>query len=135
MRIEHVALAVGDLDTAIAHFRDVWKLETSHRERVEDQRVEEAMLPLGDGFLQLIAPLDDDSTVARFLERRGQGLHHIAIEVDDLPEALERLRSAGVSLIDESPRLGGRGHSVAFVHPRSSLGVLVELVQSSATPE
>ena len=135
MRIEHVAVAVEDLDAAIGHFRDAWSLETSHRERVVDQGVEEAMLPLGDGFLQLISPVGGDSAVARFLERRGEGLHHIAIEVDDLPATLERLKSSGVSLIDESPRVGGRGHSVAFVHPRSSLGVLVELVQSSVAPE
>jgi methylmalonyl-CoA/ethylmalonyl-CoA epimerase len=129
-KIEHVALAVADLDAAIAHYRDVWGLEVTHRERVEDQGVEEAMLPLGESFLQLLAPTSPDSTVARFLERSGEGLHHIAYEVDDLERELADLKSNGVALIDEKPRRGGRGHMVAFVHPKSNHGLLVELIQA-----
>jgi methylmalonyl-CoA/ethylmalonyl-CoA epimerase len=128
-KIEHIALAVGDLDATIAFYRDVWGLEVSHRERVEDQGVEEAMLPLGESHLQLLAPTGPDTTVGKFVERRGEGIHHIAYEVDDLESALAELKSKGVKLIDERPRRGGRGHMVAFVHPRNNHGILVELIQ------
>jgi methylmalonyl-CoA/ethylmalonyl-CoA epimerase len=128
-RIEHIALVVADLDAAIAHYASVWGLEVSHRERVDDQGVDEAMLPLGDSHLQLLGSTTPDSTVAKFLERRGEGLHHIAYEVDDLEGMLAELKYKGIELIDEQPRLGGRGHMVAFVHPRSNHGLLVELIQ------
>jgi methylmalonyl-CoA/ethylmalonyl-CoA epimerase len=128
-KIEHVALAVSDMDAAIAHYRDVWGLEVEHRERVEDQGVEEAMLSLGESHLQLLAPTREETTVARFLDRRGEGLHHIAYEVDDLEGALGELKTKGIELIDEAPRPGGRGHMVAFVHPRDNHGLLVELIQ------
>ena len=129
-KIEHVALAVSDLDAAVDHYRTTWGIEVSHRERVEDQGVEEAMLPLGESFLQLLAPTDAGSTVAKFIERRGEGLHHIAFEVGDLNDVLGRLKEQGVPLIDEEPRLGGRGHMVAFVHPKGNHGLLVELIQA-----
>lgn len=128
-KIEHIALAVADMDAAISHYRAVWGLEVSHRERVEDQGVEEAMLPLGDSFIQLLGSTGPDTTVARFLAHRGEGLHHIAYEVGDLEGTLEELESKGVQLIDRQPRLGGRGHLVAFVHPSSNHGLLVELIQ------
>jgi methylmalonyl-CoA/ethylmalonyl-CoA epimerase len=128
-KIEHVAVAVSDMDAAIAHYRDVWGLEVEHRERVEDQGVEEAMLSLGESHLQLLAPVGADTTVARFLDKRGEGLHHIAYEVDDLEAALGELKTKGIELIDEAPRPGGRGHMVAFVHPRDNNGLLVELIQ------
>jgi methylmalonyl-CoA/ethylmalonyl-CoA epimerase len=128
-KIEHVALAVADLDEAIAHYEQVWGLKVSHRERVEDQGVEEAMLPLGDSHLQLLGATSPDTTVGKFLERRGAGLHHIAYEVDDLEATLAQLKQLGVPLIDEKPRTGGRGHAVAFVHPKGNLGLLVELIQ------
>src|ERR671918_1055373 len=96
-KIQHVALAVADMDAALAFYRETWGLEVSRREIVERDQVEEAMLPLGDSFLQLIAPTSDDSTVARFLERRGEGLHHVAYEVDDVGASLDQLRSAGAS--------------------------------------
>ena len=130
-RIDHVALAVADLEAAITHYRDVWGLQVSHRERVADQGIEEVMLPLGESFLQLIAPTDEDTTVARFLQRRGEGLHHIAYAVDDIETTLATLRARGVAVIDHKPRRGGRGRLVAFVHPRGNHGVLVELVQRS----
>lgn len=129
-KIEHVALAVADLDAAVAHYEKVWGLTVSHRERVEDQGVEEAMLPLGDTYLQLLGPTGPDTTVGKFIERRGEGLHHIAYEVDDLAGALADLKAKGVPLIDEEPRLGGRGHMVAFVHPKGNHGLLVELIQA-----
>lgn len=128
-KIEHVAVAVADIDAAIAHYRDVWGLEVSNRDRVEDQGVEEVMLPLGDSHLQLLGSTGPDTIVGRFLQRRGEGLHHIAYEVDDLVGVLQELDSKGVELIDHEPRRGGRGHMVAFVHPRSNHGLLVELVQ------
>lgn len=128
-KIEHVALAVADLDESIAHYRDAWGLEVSHRERVEDQGVEEAMLPLGESHLQLLAATDPDTTVGRFVARRGEGLHHIAYEVDDLQGTLADLKAKGVRLIDQTPRRGGRGHLVAFVHPAANHGLLVELIQ------
>lgn len=128
-KIEHVALAVADLDAAVQHYADVWGLEVSHRERVEDQGVEEAMLPIGESYLQLLGPTGPDTTVGKFVAKRGEGLHHIAYEVDDLEAALAELKAKGVPLIDEAPRLGGRGHMVAFVHPKGNHGLLVELIQ------
>lgn len=129
-KIEHIALAVEDLDAAVAHYESVWGLEVSHRERVEDQGVEEAMLPLGESFLQLLGPTGPDTTVGRFVATRGAGLHHIAYEVADLEGALTELKAKGVRLIDEVPRRGGRGHMVAFVHPKGNHGLLVELIQA-----
>ncbi|MGH2752424.1 MAG: methylmalonyl-CoA epimerase [Actinomycetota bacterium] len=128
-KIEHVALAVSDLDAAVAHYAGVWGLEVSARARVEDQGVEEAMLALGDSHLQLLGSTGPETTVGKFLERRGEGLHHIAYEVDDLAATIDSLRANGVEMIDDEPRLGGRGHMVAFVHPRSNHGLLVELIQ------
>lgn len=129
-RVEHIALAVADLDAAVDHYRSIWGLEVSHRERVENQDVEEVMLPLGDTHLQLLAGTSADSTVSKFIERRGEGLHHIAYEVPDLDAALAELKAKGVELIDERPRKGGRGHTVAFVHPKANHGLLVELIQA-----
>lgn len=133
-KIEHIALAVKDLEAAVAHYADVWGLEVSHRERVEDQGVEEAMLPVGESFLQLLGPTGPDTTVGKFIERRGEGLHHIAYEVADLEGALAELKRKGVPLIDEVPRVGGRGHMVAFVHPKGNHGLLVELIQAPSEP-
>jgi methylmalonyl-CoA/ethylmalonyl-CoA epimerase len=134
-RIEHIAVAVADLEAALRHYRDVWGLEPSHRERVDDQGIEEATLPLGDSHLQLIAPTGPDTTVGRFVQKRGEGLHHIAYEVDDLAGALADLKASGVRLIDEKPRPGGRGHEIAFVHPSSNRGLLVELIQAPRPEE
>lgn len=128
-KIEHVAVAVADLDAAVALYRDVWGLEVEGRERVEDQGVEEAMVKIGDSYIQLLGATGPDTTVGKFLERRGEGLHHIAYEVDDLVGALAKLKAQGVPLIDEAPRKGGRGHMVAFVHPKGNRGLLVELIQ------
>ena len=133
-KIEHVALAVADLDAAIAHYEHVWGLSVAHRERVEDQGVEEAMLPLGESYLQLLGATSPDTTVGKFIERRGEGLHHIAYEVDDLEAALRQLKEQGVALIDEAPRRGGRGHMVAFVRPKGNHGLLVELIQAPGKP-
>ena len=133
-KVEHIALAVADLEAAIDHYANVWGLDVTHRERVEDQGVEEAMLPVGDVFLQLLGPTAADTTVGKFIERRGEGLHHIAYEVADLEGTLAALKEKGVPLIDEVPRRGGRGHMVAFVHPKGNHGLLVELIQSRNEP-
>ncbi|MEA2510349.1 MAG: methylmalonyl-CoA/ethylmalonyl-CoA epimerase [Actinomycetota bacterium] len=131
-KIEHIALAVEDLEAALAHYRDVWGIEAVHRDRVEDQGVEEVMLPIGDTFLQLLGATGPDTIVARFLKRRGEGLHHIAYEVDDLDGTLATLKERGVRLIDEAPRQGARDQLVAFVDPKSNHGLLVELIQRPA---
>ena len=132
-KIEHIALAVANLDEALNHYSTVWGLQPEHRERVEDQGVEEAMLPLGDSYLQLLGATGPETTVGRFLAKKGEGLHHIAYEVEDLEAALEDLKDRGISLIDERPRKGGRGHMVAFVHPKGNHGLLVELIQAPRT--
>jgi methylmalonyl-CoA/ethylmalonyl-CoA epimerase len=129
-RVEHIAIAVADIEAAIAHYRDVWGIEVEHRERVEDQGVDEAMLRVGGTYLQLLGATRPDTTVGKFIERRGEGLHHIAYEVDDLEGTLAELKAKGVRLIDEQPRVGGRGHMVAFVHPKGNQGLLVELIQA-----
>lgn len=129
-KVEHIAIAVADIEEAIAHYRDVWGVEVAHRERVDDQGVDEALLPIGDTYLQLLGATAPDSTVGRFLERNGPGLHHVAYEVTDLRATLAELKAQGVRLIDEEPRRGGRGHDVAFVHPKGNHGLLVELIQA-----
>jgi len=131
-KVEHIAIAVSDLEAAVEHYGSVWGLPVEHREVVADQGVEEAMLPIGDTYLQLLGATDPDTTVGKFIAKRGPGLHHIAYEVPDLEAALAELKSKGVPLIDEAPRLGGRGHMVAFVHPKGNHGLLVELIQAPA---
>jgi methylmalonyl-CoA epimerase len=127
--VDHVALAVSDLNASIEHYQRVWGLTLSHREVVAEQGVEEAMFRLGDTYLQLVAPLDADTPVGRFIQRRGEGLHHIAYEVDGIEAALATAREHDLVLIDEEPRRGSRNTRVAFVHPRTNHGVLVELVE------
>ncbi|MGH8936204.1 MAG: methylmalonyl-CoA epimerase [Acidimicrobiia bacterium] len=130
INLDHVAVAVRDLDRALEVYRDQYGVAPLYREVVEDQGVEEAMLPLGGSFLQLLEPLEAEGPVGRFLERRGEGLHHVAFLVVDLEGALAELREAGARLVDEVPRRGGRGARIAFVHPESFAGTLVELVEA-----
>lgn len=129
LNLHHTAVAVRDLDAALDRFRVLYGVEPLYRETVEEQDVEEAMLPLGGSYLQLLMPLSADGPVGRFLDRRGEGLHHVAVQVADIDAALEHLRSEGVELIDDKPRMGGGGHRIAFVHPRAFAGTLVELVE------
>jgi methylmalonyl-CoA/ethylmalonyl-CoA epimerase len=129
-RIDHLAIAVDDIDRALGFFRDVLGLEVSHTDLEEGQRVVVAFLPLGDSEIELIEPVGDDSGVARFLGRRGPGMHHLCLEVEDLDTALERLRDRGVEVIDEEPYIGTGGRRIAFIHPRSAYGVLVELYET-----
>jgi methylmalonyl-CoA epimerase len=127
--VDHVGIAVDDLDAAVERYRRSLGVEPSHRERVEDQGVEEVLFPVGTSFIQLIGALGPDTPVGAFLAKRGPGVHHVAYRVDDLEAALARLRGEGVRLIDEEPRRGSRGTSIAFVHPKGMEGVLIELVQ------
>jgi methylmalonyl-CoA/ethylmalonyl-CoA epimerase len=129
--IDHVGIAVPDLDAAVALYRRTLGVEPTHRERVESQGVEEVLFALGASSIQLLGPLGPDTPVGRFLERRGPGVHHIGYRVESVADALEHLRSQGVRLIDQEPRPGSRGTTIAFVHPEGMGGVLVELVQES----
>lgn len=133
-KIDHVALAVSDLEAAIALYRDGWGLTLRGREVVRDQGVEEAMFRLGDSNIQLISPLGPDTIVGKFIATKGEGLHHIAYGVENLDDALRHLKAKGVALIDEEPRPGGGGCRIAFVHPRANRGLLVELVERPAGP-
>ena len=127
--IDHVAIAVRDLDAAIAYYRDTFGATVSHRERIDLDGVEEALITVADSYIQLLCPTRPDSPVAKFLESRGEGLHHVGYRVDDCAAALESVRHGGGTLIDEAPRPGSRGTTVAFVHPKGAFGTLIELVQ------
>jgi methylmalonyl-CoA/ethylmalonyl-CoA epimerase len=129
MKIEHIGIATRSLDDALSFWRDALGLELTHTEVVEEQKVRVAMLPVGEPRIELLEPTGDDSTVAKFLEKRGAGIHHIAVRVDDIRATLQRLKEKGARLIDESPRIGAEGCLVAFVHPSSANGVLLELVE------
>src|SRR5437667_1608007 len=128
--VHHVAVAVEDLDAAVETYQRLFGAEVERRGRMEDQGVEAVYLRLGAGRVELVTPLGDDTPVGRFLAKRGPGMHHVAYEVTDLPDTLERLKAAGGSVIDPEPRRGLDGHSVAFVHPESLHGVLAEVVAS-----
>jgi methylmalonyl-CoA/ethylmalonyl-CoA epimerase len=128
-RIDHIGVAVEDLDASIALYRDRLGMREQHRETVEQFGVEAVLLEIGDGHVELLSPLSGDSAVGRFLERSGPGLHHVAYRTDDIDSALDAVRAAGLRLIDEEPRTGIRGSRVAFLHPKSTGGVLTELVE------
>jgi methylmalonyl-CoA/ethylmalonyl-CoA epimerase len=129
LNLDHVAVAVADLDEAIDRYRARYGVEPIYRETVEQQGVEEAMIPVGGSYVQLLQPLGPDTPVGKFLERRGEGLHHVAYAVPDIEAALAHLAEQGAELIDSEPRIGGRGARIAFVHPRGGNGVLTELVE------
>lgn len=128
-RIDHIGIAVQDLEAALAPYVEGLGMEVDHVEEVPTERVRIAMLPIGETKLELLEPQDPESAIAKFIERKGQGIHHIAIAVDDVEASLESLKAAGVRLIDEQPRPGAGGTRVAFAHPRGFNGVLVELVE------
>lgn len=127
--IDHVAIAVNDLEAAIAYYRDTFGAEVEHREVVESDGVEEALLKVAESYIQLLTPTREDSPVAKYLERKGEGLHHIGYRVDDCATALAAVKDAGSRVIDEVPRPGSRGTTVAFVHPKGAFGTLIELVE------
>lgn len=130
VNLHHIAVAVWDLDRAIAEYSRLYRIEPAWREIIEEQGVEEVMFAIGGSYLQLVGSLGADTAVGRFLERKGEGLHHLAFAVADIEAALALLRSQGARLVDETPRRGGRGSRIAFVHPRALAGTLVELVES-----
>ena len=128
-RIDHIGVAVDDLDAALALHERTYGMPVAHRETVSEQGVEAVLLDVGENHVELLRPLADDTPVGRFLAKRGPGLHHVAYQVADIEAALAQLREQGVRLIDETPRIGIRGARVAFLHPSASGGVLTELVE------
>ena len=127
--IDHVGIAVEEIESALPYYRDVLKMPLVHRETVTEQGVDAALLDVGDGHVELVAPLGPETAVGKYLARRGPGLHHVAYRVTDIDATLAALAGAGVRLIDEQPRIGIRSSRVAFLHPASTGGVLTEIVE------
>ncbi len=127
LKISHIAIAVEDLETAKKAFETLVGSKVQVIEEVPDQKVKVGMIPVGESRLELAGPTDPSSTIAKFIEKRGEGIHHICFEVSDIKAELTRLKAAGFQLIDETPRRGAGGHLIAFIHPRTTGGVLVEL--------
>jgi methylmalonyl-CoA epimerase len=127
--VDHVAIAVRDLDAAVAWYGATFGATVEHREVVEHDGVEEALLAVADSYIQLLTPTRPDSTVARYLDAKGEGLHHVGYRVADCGAALAAAKAAGARTIDDAPRPGSRGTTVAFLHPKSSFGTLIELVE------
>ena len=130
-RIDHIGVLVGDLDEAVALYSERLGMPVVHRETVAEQGVEAVLLDVGVNHVELLRPLSPDTAVGKYLERNGPGMHHVAYATDDIESAMDSVRAAGLRLIDESPRAGIRGSSVAFLHPKSTGGVLTELVQAA----
>lgn len=128
-RIDHIGVAVEDIDAALALYGDSFEMELAHRETVESQGVEAVLLDVGEGHVELLAPLGPDTPVGKYLAKNGPGLHHVAYAVDDIDAALKGIAAAGIQLIDSEPRIGIRDSRVAFLHPRSTGGVLTEIVE------
>jgi methylmalonyl-CoA/ethylmalonyl-CoA epimerase len=132
--IDHVAIAVRDLEAAVEYYRATFGVEPVHRERIESDGVEEALIKVAESYIQLLTPTRPDSPVAKFLEARGEGMHHVGYRVADCATALERVKGEGHRVIDEAPRPGSRGTTVAFVHPKGAFGTLIELVEEPEGP-
>ena len=135
MKVEHIGIATRSIEEALRFWRDALGLEVRHTETVEEQGVRVAMLPVGEPRIELLEPTGDSSPIAKFLEKRGPGIHHVAVRVADIRASLAQLKAAGARLIDEEPRTGAGGCLVAFVHPSSSGGVLLELVEHTSEAE
>ncbi len=127
--LDHIAIAVEDLDQAVEFYRTAFGAEVAHREVVESDGVEEALIKVADSYIQLTAATRPDSPIAKFLAKRGPGLHHVGYRVDNCAEALEALKAAGATPIDQTPRPGSRNTTVAFIHPKGVFGTLIELVE------
>jgi len=127
--LDHIAIAVEDLDQAVEFYRTAFGAEVAHREVVESDGVEEALIKVADSYIQLTAATRPDSPIAKFLAKRGPGLHHVGYRVDNCAEALEALKAAGATPIDQAPRPGSRNTTVAFIHPKGVFGTLIELVE------
>jgi methylmalonyl-CoA/ethylmalonyl-CoA epimerase len=132
IRLDHVGIATSDLGVARAFYERVLGLRPAHEEVIEDQGVHEVLYRMGDAWVQLVAPLGPDTPVGRFLEKRGEGLHHVGYSVANVSTALSELRAQGVETVDEAPRIGSGGTTVAFAHPKSAHGVLIELVEEGS---
>jgi methylmalonyl-CoA/ethylmalonyl-CoA epimerase len=131
IEIDHVAIAVADLDAAIDWYQTMFGATVAHRERIAQDGVEEALIKVADSYIQLLTPTSPTSPVARYLERHGEGLHHVGYRVADVAAALATMQSEGARVIDATPRPGSRGTTVAFVHPKGAFGTLIELVQEA----
>ena len=131
MKISHLGIATKGIDEALKFWQDALGLENVHAETVEDQKVRVAMLPIGETRIELLEATADDSPIAKFVEKRGGGIHHIAVEVENIEESLAKLKASGARLIDEQPRIGAEGCLIAFVHPSATGGVLLELIQEN----
>jgi len=131
-RIDHIGVAVEEIEPALELYRDRFELTVAHREIVSDQGVEAVLLDVGENHVELLAPLGADTPVGRFLAKQGPGLHHVAYQVSDIEATLQKLKQAGLALIDEQPRTGIRGSRVAFMHPRATAGVLTEIVEPAS---
>jgi methylmalonyl-CoA epimerase len=131
-RIDHIGVAVEQIESSLELYRDQFELRVAHREVVEEQGVEAVLLDVGENHVELLAPLGSDTPVGRFLAKNGPGLHHVAYQVKDIDATLGALKQAGLQLIDEQPRVGIRGSRVAFMHPRATAGVLTEIVEPAA---
>lgn len=134
-RIDHIGVAVEDLDPAIKLYERSFEMELVHRETVESQGVEAVLLDIGEGHIELLRPLSPDTPVGKFIAKKGEGMHHVAYSVDDIDQALARAEEIGMKMIDRTPRTGIRGSKVAFVHPGSTGSVLTEIVQPAETRE
>ena len=130
-RIDHIGVATDDLDAAVALYEGTLGMPVAHRETVESQGVEAVLLSVGDGHVELLRPFGPDTPIGKYLDSRGPGLHHVAYAVDDIDGVLSKLKEAGIEMIDSQPRIGIRQSRVAFVHPRSTGGVLTEIVEPS----
>jgi methylmalonyl-CoA/ethylmalonyl-CoA epimerase len=131
-RIDHIGVAVEEIDAVLALWRDSFEMQVAHREVVEEQGVEAVLLDVGENHVELLAPLGADTPVGKFLTKNGPGLHHVAYQVTDIDATLQALKGAGMRLIDEQPRTGIRGSRVAFLHPKATAGVLTEIVEPAA---
>jgi len=129
IEIDHIAIAVNDIDAAVAYYNTTFGCEVTHRERIDSDGVEEVLIQVADSYVQLVMPTRADSPVAKFLEKRGEGIHHVGYRVADCAAALKQVKDQGYQVIDEVPRPGSRGTTVAFVHPKTAFGTLIELVQ------
>ena len=127
--IDHVGIAVRDLDAAVEWYEKMFGATVAHRERIESDGVDEALIKVADSYIQLLQPFTDTSPLAKYMERNGEGLHHIGYRVDNCDEVLEAVKAQGARVVDEHPRTGSRGTTVAFLHPKTSFGTLIELVE------
>ena len=128
-RVDHIAIVVDSIDEARAFYEDALGLTIEHTEQIDEQEVKVAFLPIGETEIELLEPTNDSSGVAKFLSKRGGGIHHIALEVDSVQEMIDRLKMKGIALLNEEPAVGAGGNLVAFIHPRSAYGVLIEFYQ------